>query len=250
MIVAERRWEQEKGMRIEDPTHKLEQFDLFGRLDQQTRHLLAEHMHRHTYQADQVLVLAGEPTKAIYLVTKGEVRIQRSSPEGREYVLHSLGPGQCFNLSSALDGGYNLATVTALTNAEVYAIPVDIFGQTVREHPELAMALLGHLAGRVRRLSDAVEDLALYTVRTRLARCLLSPTNGDAPSAKYWTQGELAAHIGSVRDVVGRTLRTFSREGLIRRERGRVVVLDPAGLRREALREQRPSPARKPQAVA
>ena len=100
------------------------------------------------------------------------------------------------------------------------------------------MALLEHLAHQVRRLCDAVEDLALYTVRTRLARCLLSPTNDDAPSVQYWTQGELAAHIGTVRDVVGRTLRTFSREGLIRRDHGRVVVTDPAGLRREALREQ------------
>jgi CRP-like cAMP-binding protein len=168
------------------------------------------------------------------------VRIQRSSPEGREYVLHSLGPGQCFNLSSALDGGVNLATVTAFSDTMAYAIPIDVFRQTVREHPELAMALLGQLASRVRLLSDAVEDLALYTVRTRLARCLLSPTNGDAPSIKYWTQGELAAHIGTVRDVVGRTLRTFSREGLIRREQGRVVVTDPAGLRREALREPEP----------
>jgi CRP-like cAMP-binding protein len=213
---------------------------LFDTLDQQTQQQIAEHMHHHTFPAGQVIVLSGETTRAVYLVVQGVVRIQRSSPEGREYVLHSLGPGECFNLSSALDGGVNLATVTALTDTQVYAIPVDVFCHTVSEHPELALALLGHLADRVRSLSDAVEDLALYTVRTRLARCLLAPTNGDAPTVKYWTQGELAAHIGTVRDVVGRTLRTFSREGLIRRERGRVVVTDPAGLRREAQREPEP----------
>jgi CRP-like cAMP-binding protein len=224
----------------QDPLHVLGQFALLANLDRQTLRQVAAQLHHHVYSAGQVILLAGEPSHAVYLIAKGEVRIQRSSPEGREYVLHALGPGQSFNLSSALDGGYNLATVTALADTEVYAIPVQAFRQVVREHSELALALLAHLSGRVRQLCDAVEDLALYTVRTRLARCLLSPTNGDAPAVKYWTQGELAAHIGTVRDVVGRTLRTFSREGLIRRERGRVVVTDPAGLRREALREPEP----------
>jgi CRP-like cAMP-binding protein len=216
----------------------LSHFALFSRLDERARQQVARYMHRHTYAEGQVIVLANEPTRAIYLVAGGEVRIQRSSPEGREYVLYAVGVGECFNVSSALDGGYNLATVTALTDAIVYSIPIDLFRQVVRERPELAEVLLQHLARRVRHLSDAVENLALYTVRTRLARCLLSPADGDAPSVKYWTQGELAAYIGSVGDVVGRTLRSFSREGLIRRERGRVVVTDPAGLRREALREQ------------
>ena len=227
-------------MESQDPARTLSRSALFAELDKQTRQQMAAHMHQHVYPAGQVIVLSGEITRAVYLVARGEVRIQRSSPEGREYVLHSLGPGECFNLSSALDGGYNLATVTALTDTVVYAIPVRVFHSIVREHPELAMGLLEHLASRVRRLSDAVEDLALYTVRTRLARCLLSPTNGDASTVRYWTQGELAAHIGTVRDVVGRTLRSFSRQGLIRRERGRVVVTDLAGLRREALRDQDP----------
>lgn len=229
-----------KKTTMNDPARALNQFALFAELDEQTRQEIALHMHRHVYRAEQVIVLSGESTRAVYLVARGEVRIQRSSPEGREYVLHSLGAGQCFNLASALDGGYNLATVTAQTDVVIYALPVDVFRQTVREHPELSIALLGYLAGQVRRLSDAVEDLALYTVRTRLARCLLSPTNGNASSTKYWTQGELAAHIGTVRDVVGRTLRSFSHEGLIRRERGRVIVTDLAGLRREAMRYREP----------
>ena len=224
----------------QDSARILSRFVLFAELDKQTRQQMAGHMHQHVHPAGQVIVLSGEITRAVYLVARGEVRIPRSSPEGREYVLHSLGPGECFNLSSALDGGYNLATVTALTDTVVYAVPVRVFRSIVCEHPELAVALLEHLASRVRRLSDAVEDLALYTVRTRLARCLLSPTSGDAPTVKYWTQGELAAHIGTVRDVVGRTLRSFSRQGLIRRERGRVVVTDLAGLKREALRDQDP----------
>jgi CRP/FNR family transcriptional regulator len=71
-------------------------------------------------------------------------------------------------------------------------------------------------------------------VRARLARFLLtSGDERDAP-ARHWTQEEIAAHIGTVRDVVGRTLRVFSRSGLIRRERGRLVITDRDGLEEEA----------------
>ena len=218
----------------------LSQFSILEKLTDSARQEIALNVHRRSFRAGEVIVLAGDLCRAVYLVVEGSVRVQRLSPEGREYVLHALGPGQCFNLVSALDGGRNLATVSALTDTVTFVVPIDVFHQMARDHPEVAHALLKHLAGRVRLLSDAVEDLALHTVRTRLARCLLSDKNGDPLPAQHWTQGELAAHIGTVRDVVGRTLRTFSREGLIQRERGRVVITDLAGLRREALREQQP----------
>jgi DNA-binding GntR family transcriptional regulator len=57
----------------------------------------------------------------------------------------------------------------------------------------------------------------------------------DRQPPRRWTQEEIATHIGTVRDVVGRVLRSFAAEGLIRRERGRLVVMDRAGLERAAM---------------
>jgi len=216
-------------------------------VDGQIQQAIAEHAHERSYRAGQMIVLAGEPSQAVYLMAQGRVRSQRSSLHGREYVLHELGPGECFNLASVLDGGHNLATVTAASDAVLYAVPAQEFRRIASEYPALSLALLTHLTRRVRHLYDAVEGLALYDVRIRLARCLLANTHratgthslgssGHCPLSL--TQGDLAAQIGTVRDVVGRTLRSFSQEGLIRRERGRVVVTDFAGLRREALHEQ------------
>jgi CRP/FNR family transcriptional regulator len=196
---------------------------------------MAEHIQVCDCPEGQVIVLVGEPSDAVYLIARGNVHIQRLSPEGREYVLSTLGPGQGFNFAAALDGERNLATASALTDVVLYKIPIDVFCQVVRANPGLAVALLEYLAGSVRRLYDAVEDLALHTVRTRLARRLLSAAEGDAPTIQYWTHDEMARHIGSVRDVVGRTLRAFADEGLIHREQGRLVVTDTTGLRREAM---------------
>ena len=139
-----------------------------------------------------------------------------------------------FSLVPALDGGPHLAAVDAVTDTTLYTIPCERFQRIMRDHPEVALAVMEHLAAEVRRLSDMVEDLALHTVRTRLARFLLSQADGTQPSIR-WTQEEVAAQIGTVRDVVGRALRAFADDGLIRRERGRLVVMDRAGLEREAM---------------
>ena len=83
--------------------------------------------------------------------------------------------------------------------------------------------------------SDWAEEVAVNTVRAHLARFLLSQAADGRRPSRPWTQQEVAVHIGTGRDVVGETLRSLAREGLIRRERGRLVVTDVERLRREAV---------------
>jgi CRP/FNR family cyclic AMP-dependent transcriptional regulator len=215
--------------------HGLAQLPFLDRLDEDTLLEIAPYIHERTFSPGQVVILEGEPCQAVYFVVRGLVRACRLSLEGREHVLAYLGPGEPFNLVSVLDGEPNRVTVDAVTDAMLYTISCERFHQIMREHHEVALAVLEHLAAEVRRLSDMVEDLALHTVRTRLARFLLAQADDTQPP-KRWTQEEIAAHIGTVRDVVGRALRTFADDGLIRRERGRLVVMDRAGLEREAMR--------------
>jgi CRP/FNR family transcriptional regulator len=182
-------------------------------------------------------MFAGEPCQGVYLICEGYVIARRLSLEGREYVLDYRGPGDCINVVPVLDGGMNLATVEALSDTTIYLIPCARFHQILRAHNTVAIAVLDRLAHRVRRLSDTVEDLALHTVRTRLARFLLSRESAGAYPSRRWTQEEIAAHVGTVRDVIGRTLRSFSQEGLVRRERGRLIVTDRGKLAHAAMQE-------------
>jgi CRP/FNR family transcriptional regulator len=212
----------------------LAQLALFARLDEQALSEIAPHVRMQTYEPGQDIALAGEPCTYMHIVASGAIRVRRLSLEGREYVLEYVLPGQAFNLAAALDNGASLANGEALTRTTTYAIPCDRFRQFVSDHPTVAAAALAHLSSQVRHLSDTVEDLALHTVRARLARFLLSSGHEDHSPPRQWTQEEIAAHIGTVRDVVGRTLRVFSRSGLIRRERGRLVIVDRKGLEQEA----------------
>lgn len=211
----------------------LSQLPFFVGLHEEALRRIARYVHEHTLSPGQVIVLEGEQCQDVYLIARGLVRTRRMSPEGREQVLAYLGPGSSFSLVSALDGGPNLATVDAVSEATLYAIPCQRFHQMVREHQEVASAVSRHLAAEVRRLSDMVESLALHTVRSRLARFLLT-TAQDTNAPKRWTQEEIAAHIGTVREMVGRSLRAFADEGWIRRQRGRIVIIDRQGLEREA----------------
>ena len=213
----------------------LSKLPFFSRLGNDVLSEIAPYIQERTFSPGQVVILEGEPCQAVYFVVQGVVRTGRLSPEGREHVLAYLGPGEPFNLVPAFDGGPNLAAVDAVTDTRLYTIPCEYFRRVMRDHPGVALAVMEHLAAEVRRLSDMVEDLALHTVRTRLARFLLAHADGTQPPTR-WTQEEIAAQIGTVRDVVGRTLRTFADDGLIRRERGRLVVMNRAGLEREAMK--------------
>ena len=211
----------------------MSQLPFFARLGDDALLEIAPYIHERTFSPGQMIVSEGEPCQAVYFVARGVVRIHRLSLEGREQVLAYLGPGESFNLVPVLDGGPNPATVDALTEAALYTISCQRFHQIMRDHHEVALAVLEHLAAEVRHLSDMVEGLALHTVRTRLARFLLAQAEGLQPS-HHWTQEEIAVNIGTVREMVGRTLRVFAAAGWIRRERGRIVVVDREGLEREA----------------
>jgi CRP-like cAMP-binding protein len=197
---------------------------------------LADLVVRRDFGAGQTIIIEGDPCRAAYIVAHGQVRVYRSALGGREQVLARLGPGQAFNTVPPFQqDGRNHATVEAVSNATVYAVMRQDLVDSVREFPELALALLRDFADRLDHLTDLVADLSLRTVRGRLARFLVNRAEEGAVR-RTWTQDEIASQLGTVRDVIGRTLRGFADDGLIRMDRHRVVLLDREGL--ETLAEQ------------
>lgn len=214
----------------------LRRVSLLAGLSEEALARVADVAVRRTYAPGETIIFEGDPCQAAYLIAEGQVRVYRLSPTGREQVLARMGPGQAFNTVPPFrPNSVNHATVRALTPVTVYAIAGPELLRLVREIPELALALLRDFADRLDHLTDLVEDLSLYTVRARLARFLLKYGEEGEPG-RCWTQEEIAAHLGSVRDVVGRTLREFAEAGLVRLERQRIVLLDRAGLEAEACR--------------
>jgi len=211
---------------------------LFAGLSDQALSLVAEAAIRRTYASGEVIIFTGDPCRAAYFIAQGQVRVYRLSPGGREQVLARLGPGKAFNtVPPFIKGGVNHATVEALTTVTLYTISCEDFHRLVRQCAELALAILQDFAARLDHLTDLVEDLSLRTVRGRLARFLLEhadeSTTNTGELARRWTQAEIAAQLGTVRDMVGRTLRAFADAGLVQMDRQRIVLLDREGLEAE-----------------
>jgi len=234
---------------METTIQALRRISLFAGLSDDALARVAGVAIRRTYAPGETIILEGDPCQAAYFVAEGQVRVYLLSPGGREQVLVRLGPGQAFNTVPPFKPhGVNHATVEALTSVTIYAITCEDFQRLVGECPELALAILQDFASRLDHLTNLVEDLSLRTVRGRLARFLLehastepsvrglSGTAEAGTVAQRWTQEEIAAHLGTVRDMVGRTLRAFTDAGLVRMERQRIMLLDREGLEAEAQR--------------
>lgn len=185
-----------------------------------------------SFAKGEILFLEGEPCHGLYVVKAGQVRIYKSSAEGREQVLLIARPGDSFNDVPVFDGGPNPASASALKPATVYIIPKETLLSLVADCPA-ALAIIKLLSKRLRHLTMVVEDLSFRSIVSRLAKMLLdlAVVEEEATPIPRLTQDEMAAMVGSVRDVIGRALKALEGTGAIRIEGQRLFVEDPEKLR-------------------
>ena len=193
-----------------------------------------------SYRRGEVIFLEGEPCAGLYVVAAGEVKIFKLSSQGREQILHRLGAGGTFNDVAVLDGGPNPASAGAISDAACLVITRSDMRRLAEAHPQLAWALIESIARRARILVGMVEDLALRPVKARLAKLLLAEAaqtaasqdaGGDAiDRSQMVTQADMAARLGTVREMIGRALRELSEDGLIAMDRHQIIILDRVGL--------------------
>lgn len=216
---------------------------LFSNLSTPTLQRIAALATVRCYPPATHVLLQDDDCSAAYFVISGEVRVYRVSSEGREQVLVRLGAGQAFNTVAVFQGAStNPANVVTLSEAVLCVVSRDDLLQVVRTRSDLAMMLLRDFADRLAHFTDLVESLALHSVQQRLARFLLDRASAPADNAegpggrekqaevRRWTQHEIAGHLGTVRDVIGRELRAMEEAGILRIERGRIVLLSREGL--------------------
>ncbi len=212
----------------------LRRIPLFAQLPRDTLARLARVAVPRTYGSEETILFAGDPCRAAYFVAHGHARVARMSSDGREQVLARLGPGHSFNTVPVFQpDGVNHATVQAVDEVTLFVVGKEDLLRLVTEDPKLALALLQDFAARLDHLTDLVEDLSLRTVRGRLARFLLAQAEAGSVEPRC-TQAEIAARLGTVREMIGRTLRDFADDELIRMDRQRIVLLDRQRLEDEA----------------
>jgi CRP/FNR family cyclic AMP-dependent transcriptional regulator len=203
----------------------------FSNMDEVALKQLSQSAVCRAYETDQLILLEGEPCAGLYIIESGWLKAVKIAMDGREQVLQTLGPGEVFNAVSVFTGVPNQATVTALETSQVWMVRREVLLSMMDNHPGLARQVVKDLAGRVMYLVRMVEDLSLRSVEARLARLLLEQAQGEVVQRRRWaTQGEMAARLGTVPDVVNRALRKLAEAGMIHFDRHQIRILDKEGL--------------------
>ena len=204
-------------------------------LPPETRARLGGFLRGHRAPAGQLLFSQEDPPSGIWFVESGAVRLYTSDADGREQTLQIARAGSSFNEVPFFDLGPEPATAQVLDDAQLMELPIARRDEILRAVPDLSTAAAASFAFRLRQAIALVEDLSFRQVAGRVARVLLQavaphPGVGAGSGGRLLTQREIAEMVGSSREVVARTLRQLERDGLIRVERGRIVLLDRAGL--------------------
>ena len=184
----------------------------------------------------QLLFSEGEPAEAMYGVRSGQVKIFKLSPDGREQVLRIAGPGECFNEVPIFDGGPNPANAQALEPTRLWGIRRTDMQRVLQEHPAVAFGFLKAFAGKLRYFTRKVEDLSFRSVTSRVAKLLLEIAEDDDSGGlrlpPRFTQQEMANVVGTAREMIGRAFKVLEKEGAIKMDRHRVVIVSRAALAR------------------
>jgi CRP-like cAMP-binding protein len=182
----------------------------------------------------EFILLEGEPADALYFVISGVVKVFKTSAEGKEQILQLIRPGESFNDVPIFDGGPNPASAQAMGPVVLYSIKKSDIAGILRNHPQVALNVVGILSQKLRNLVSLVEDLSFKHVTARLAKILLEYAgDGSAPRQRL-TQQEMAAIAGTAREIIGRSLKELEGEGMIRLDHHRIVITDKEALRRMA----------------
>ena len=180
---------------------------------------------------NELILLEGEPAEAVYFVVSGVVKSFKTSAEGKEQILCILRPGESFNDVPIFDGGPNTASAIAMSSVTLYRISKTDMQTLLREYPSIAINIIKVLAERVRHFVSLVEDLSFRHVIGRIAKLLLEHAGDGASPRPRLTQQDMAAMVGTAREVVGRSLKALEEEGVIRMERHRIVITNKEALK-------------------
>jgi len=197
---------------------------------------LAQSCSSRTLTPGQTLFVEGLPCTHLFIIAAGRVEVRQTSRRGREQVFHTEEPGAALGEGPLFDGGGYIASAVAVEAARVLSLPRARLIALCRTHPAVALGIVETLARRVRRFADLAGDLAFRPVPERLARYLVTTAGGRPlmPGLELdlqLTQAQLAARLGTVRELVARALAQLHQAGVVSRQGARVVVRDPARLR-------------------
>ena len=215
-------------------TELLHTIPYFSGLEETGINSISRHVYEKKAGRGELLLSEGGKADVLYFVVEGAVKVFKTSADGKEQILRIIRPGDSFNDVAVLNGGVSLVSAGAMGPVVLYALKKSDLEGIMREHPQVAFNVIRVLARRVAELIGLVEDLSFRHVTGRVAKMLLEYAGEKTGDRPRLTQQEMAAMIGTAREMVGRSLKSLEGDGAIRIERGRIIITNLKALRETA----------------
>jgi CRP/FNR family transcriptional regulator, cyclic AMP receptor protein len=217
------------------PVELLRSVPLFSDLEQGELESFSQVAVPRSFPAATRVFHEGDRSDACYIVRSGSFRVTREHSDGRAITLATLGPGDIFGELAMLDGEVRSASVEALGDGELLALPAGEVRALLARHPEITVKLVAALVRRLRAANERISRQSFQTVPSRVAGVLSQLVAEETPQAGgevtiRMNQADLAQLAGTSRESVSRFLADLERSGVVRPGRGRVTVLAPAKL--------------------
>ncbi|MCX6151909.1 MAG: Crp/Fnr family transcriptional regulator [Ignavibacteriales bacterium] len=206
---------------------------IFADLDKETLEKIAGLGKKKIYPKETVILLEEEVGSALFVITKGKVKVARTSTDGREVILTILSESDFFGEMAILDGLNRSATVTATEESELFIIQRNDFIDLLKTHPEVSIALLQELTARLRAADMKIKALSLKDAEGKVATVILQVADdvgkikhGIVEIEKLPLQQDLANMAGTSRETISRTLHSFAKKGLLELDGSKLRILN------------------------
>ena len=212
----------------------IDRFPPLAELEEPVRRLLLNRSRVITVPEGTVIFGPGKSPENLLLMLSGTVRVQQQAENGREIVLYRVHAGESCVLTTAclLAHEHYSAEGIAESKVEAVAIPRAVFDQVLAESKTFREFVFNAYSERMIELFFVIEEIAFRRMDIRLAQKLLD-LGGESGRIKA-THQQMAAELGTAREVISRQLSEFQRRGWVALSRGEIAVLDRAGLEKLA----------------
>jgi CRP-like cAMP-binding protein len=190
-----------------------------------TRSALFERGDLRRFEAGTLLARKGDAAGIVIFLLDGSLQIDKTGNRGRRQVICTMTPQECGGMCLLFLGDSGLADLRALERGEALLVQHADFQYLARQDDGLCDAGWKGAADCMAHLSDLVEHLSFHKVAQRVASTLVSRTQADGDLIRL-TQAELAAEVGTTREVVARCLAGLQTSGIIRLGRGRITIMN------------------------
>jgi len=211
----------------------LSRLPLFSGLPEGDLRGLAGIVQERSYAPGEAIFREGERAAGLNLVFSGRVKIFKLAPNGKEQILHIMGPGEPFAEVPVFQGGHYPASAEAIEASRVLFIPRDGLTDMIRKNPALALDMLAVLARRLREFAATIENLSLRGVPERLSAYLLHVSDQQKGAAEFELRirkGLLANLLGTTGESVSRVFAKMAQAGILRVQGKRIAILDRRAL--------------------